>query len=140
VVSEERARVIAVSAGQATVEMEPSARCGGCGLCAGTGAGKMRLRLEALDGLEPGQVVIVAVERAVSLRSVGLLLGLPLLGLVGGAVLGHAHPVLGLSPDGSSVLLAIALLGLAFFVALLYDRKVASRTAPRPTILRVEKE
>ena len=125
---------------QATVEMDRSARCGGCGLCASAGGGKMRLRLGALERLEPGQTVIVAIDRAVSLRSILLLLGLPLLGLIGGAVVGHSWPIFGLSADGSSVLLAVALLAVAFLIALIYDRKVASKTTPQPTILRIDKE
>lgn len=98
----------------------------------------MQLVLDAIEGLEPDQAVVVAVDRSVSLRSVFLLLGVPLVGFIGGAVLGHARPLPGMTPDGSAALLAIALLGVAFTGAILYERRAAAKTVPQPTILRIE--
>ena len=141
---EEQARVVAVEGGKATVELDRNERCDGCGLCAATGGGQMRLVLDAtalLDkGLRPGRTVIVAIDRSVSLRSVFLLFGLPLVGLVAGAAIGHVCPLPGMKPDASSALLAVVLLVAAFVVALLYERKFAAKTLPQPTILRIESE
>jgi len=136
-VTEERALVVAVDGGKATVELAPHEGCGSCGLCLAAGK-KMRLALDAVDGVQPGQTVIVAIDRSVSLRSVFLLFGLPLLGLVAGAVIGQVLPVPGVAPDASSLLYAVVLMMAALLAAVLYDRKAAARTAPRPTILRIE--
>jgi len=135
-VTEERAMVVSVAGGRATVELEPHEGCGSCGLCLAAGK-KMRLELDAIDGVRPGQAVIVAIERSVSFRIAFMLFGLPLVGLVGGVVIGQVWPVPGATVDASSLLCAAALLVAGLFAAILYDRKVA-RTAPRPTILRIE--
>ena len=129
--------MVAVDGGKATVEFDPHEGCGSCGLCLAA-AKKMRLELDSIDGLEPGQRVIVAISRALSLRGVFVLFGLPLLGLVAGSVIGQVLPVPGVAPDASSLLYAVVLLVAALLAAVLYDRKVAARTAPRPTILRIE--
>lgn len=100
----------------------------------------MSLVVDAIDGLGPGQTVAVAIDRSVSLASVFFLFGLPLAGLIAGALIGHSFPVFGIAPDASAVLLAIGLLVAAFFVALLYDRKVAAKRSPKPTIVRIEPE
>jgi len=136
-VREEPARVVAVEGARATVELERSERCAGCGLCAALSGGKMRLVLDAVDGLEPGQAVVVALDRSVSLRSVLLLFGLPLAGLVGGVLIGRWVSLPGLSKDAASALLAVILLVAAFRIALLCERR-AARTLPRPTIVRIE--
>ena len=132
--------MVAVEDGKATVELDHKGRCVGCGLCSSAAAGKMHLVLEAIENLEPGQTVIVAIDRSVSLRSVFLLSGLPLIGLVVGAAVGHLWPVFGLAPDASSVLLSLVFLAAAFLIAVLYDRKVAAKTMREPTILRIESD
>jgi len=98
----------------------------------------MRLTLDAVDGLRPGQTVVVSIDRSVSLRSVLLLFGLPAAGLVVGTVLGQICPVPGLTADGSSVLLAVLLPSLAFLAALRSERNAAANDPHRPTILRIE--
>ena len=138
-VSEEQGRVVGMENGVAMVELDPQERCAGCGLCAAS-EGKMRLTLDAVEGLKPGQVVIVGIDRSRFLRSLFLLFGLPLIGLVAGAVLGAAHPIPGMTGDASAAVLAVVLLVAAFLVALLYDRKVAAKAMPQPTILRIESE
>ena len=136
---EEHARVVAVRAGKATVELAPEERCGACGLCSAFG-GRMRIDLDAVDGLERGQTVIVAVPDSPSLRSILLLFGLPLAALVGGAALGQYRPFPGLGPDASSVVLALGLLLAAFLVAVAVDRKTGARGNARPAILRIESD
>jgi positive regulator of sigma E activity len=129
--------VVAVRGETATVELDRSAACGGCRLCSAFGD-KMRLDLPAIEGLEPGQRVVVGLTGSVSMRSVLLLFGLPLVGLVAGALLGQAAPIPGLSADATSAVLAFALLAAAFGVALLYERTAAARSLPHPTILRMD--
>lgn len=134
---EEPARVIAVTAGKATVEMDRTKSCGSCGLCAATGGSRMRLVLDAIDGLSAGQTVIVAIDRTVSLRSVFLLFGLPLAGLVGGVLIGHRWPVLGIGTEGSAAALGVLFLILAFLgVRGCEHRSRAKHVAP-PSIVRI---
>ncbi len=135
-VNEERATVLAVEGGKATLELERSERCGTCGLCSGA-AGTLRLTVDAVPGLKPGQKVVIAIDRSVSLRSVLLLFGLPLAGLVVGAVVGHTWPFGGLTPDVCSVILAGALLVVSFLVARACDRRTKGASV-QPAILRIE--
>jgi len=136
-VIEERATVVAVGDGRATVEIARNEHCAGCGLCSVAG-GKGRLTLDAIPGLETGQTVVVAVHRSASLRSIFLLFGLPASGLVTGALIGRSWPLAGLSAEASAAVLALGLLAATFAVAVIYDRTVAAKTAPRPTLLRTE--
>jgi sigma-E factor negative regulatory protein RseC len=129
-----------VEDGQATLELDRDASCGSCGLCGAAGGGKMRLVLDAIEGISPGQTVIVAIDRTVSIRGIALLFGLPLLGLVIGALVGFTWPIPSLSAEASGALLAVALLVVALLFAMLYDRKVASKSTPQPIILRIESE
>ena len=59
----------------------------------------MWLVVDAIDGLGPGQIVVVAIDRSVSFASVFFLFGLPLAGLIAGALIGHSFPVFGIAPD-----------------------------------------
>jgi positive regulator of sigma E activity len=139
-VKEEQARVLAVEDGKATVELDQGEQCGSCGLCVSAAGRKMSLVVDAVEGLEPGQAVVVAIDRSTSFASIFFLFGLPLAGLIAGAVLGRAAPFFGLPPDVSAVLLGVTLLVAAFFVAAVYDRKVAAKRLPKPTILRIESQ
>lgn len=130
--------MVAVREGRATVEIEPSERCAACALGAMCGVGALRLEVDAVDGLESGQTVILEVDRSGALRGVLLLFGLPLAGLVSAVVLGRYHPLFGLSADGSSVLLGVLLLAAAFAAAFLYEKMVASKRLPEPIIVRTE--
>jgi len=130
--------VLAVEDGKATVELSQSEDCKSCGLCVSAAGRKMSLVVDAVDGLEPGQTVIVAIDRSTSLVSVFFLFGLPLAGLIIGAVIGHFLPFPGMSRDASAVLLGIALFAAAFLVAFIYDRTVAQKRMPKPTIVRIE--
>ncbi len=101
---------------------------------------RMHLVLDAIEGLEPGRTVIVAVNTDCSLLSVSLLFGLPLVALVAGVIVGYAWPVPGLTSDGSAILTSAALLAAAGLVVLIYGRKAAARKMPRPAVLRIEPE
>ena len=122
------------------MELERTRGCGSCGLCSAGDGGRMRLVLKPIEGLRSGQTVVVAVDRSVSMRSVLLLFGLPLAGLVGGAVLGRFLPIPGLGADLSSAALAVAFLAVTLGVAVLYERRLAPRSLPPPRILRIESE
>jgi len=130
--------VLAVEDGKATVELSQSESCKSCGLCVSAAGRKMSLVVDAIDGLEPWQTVIVAIDRSTSLVSVFFLFGLPLAGLIIGAGIGHFLPFPGLSADASAIMLGIGLFAAAFLVAFIYDRTVAQKRMPKPTIIRIE--
>ena len=99
----------------------------------------MTLDLDAVEGIEPGSRVVVAIDRS-PLAGTLVLFGLPLAGLVGGAVIGYVFPFLGMSADGSAAILGLVFLVLAFLAAIVYDRKVAARRTPKPRIVSVVTE
>jgi positive regulator of sigma E activity len=138
---EESGFVVAASDGATVVEIAPSACCGSCGLCSAIG-GKMRLELPTDDlpdelraALTPGRRVIVGVPRSVPAASLLLVFGLPLLGLVGGALLGYALPIPMLGQDLSAAAFAVALLAVALLVAAVADRRIGRRL-PQPKLIR----
>jgi sigma-E factor negative regulatory protein RseC len=131
------ARVVSVKDGRATLELAQSDHCKSCGICACGAGSMMRVEVQAIEGLRPGQSVVVAIDRSVSISSALVLFGLPLLGLISGALLGHHVPLLGMSRDLSAALLGLGLVAVAFLVALLYERKVARYKHPEPSILRI---
>jgi positive regulator of sigma E activity len=142
-VDEETGRVVHVADDHAVVELDPAACCGACGLCNAV-AGKMRLELPTGDlpddmaaALRPGRSVVVGVPRGVPATSMLLVFGLPLLGLVGGALLGYSVPVPTLGRDLSAAVFGIGLLAVALVVAIVADRRLGHRL-PRPRLLRIE--
>ncbi len=144
---EEPARVVAVERGKTTLELDRKPGCGACPLCTDTGRGGMRLELDVTgfrgkngEALKPGQNVILTIDSRASLRSVCLLFGLPLAGLIAGVVVGQLSPISGMARDASSALLGVVLLAGGFLSTMLYDRKVAAKKPPQPTIQRIESE
>lgn len=135
--AEERGVVVGVEGGKVLVELEPTAACKGCGLCGNMDGGRMRLEVEAVEGVRPGQRVVVSVDRSMPLRSALFLFGLPAVGFIGGLVLGQYWAVTGLGADGSSAAFGLGLLLVAYVVARVYDRKVAARRSP-PALVRIE--
>jgi len=138
VIHEEPAEVIAVEHGTATVEMRPSPGCGSCGRCSAEHGGKMKLTLDAIEGVEVGQTVVVAVDRAFSVMGALMLFGLPLAGLIGGVLLGQAWSFPGLSADASSAVFGVFFTADAFIMALIFERKVAAKRIQPPRIVRIE--
>ena len=130
--------MLAIDDGKATVELSQGEHCKSCGLCVSAAGRKMSLVVDAVAGLEPGNTVTIAIDRSTSLVSVFFLFGLPLAGLIIGAAIGHFLPFPGVSRDVSAVLLGIALFVVAFVVAFVYDRTVAQKHMPKPTIVRIE--
>ena len=96
----------------------------------------MKLEVNAVEGLRLGHKVVVKLDTGNWLLAMVMMFGLPLIGLVLGAVLGQAAPVLG-SRNAASVLYGVILMAFAFVLAVTYDRKV-SRHLPPPTIIRIE--
>lgn len=95
---EEQARVIAVTDGIAEVATLRRSACGSCNAKAGCGTSilaswfpqrQLSFQLVNQIGARPGDTVIVGLDEGTLQRASGLLYGLPLIGLLGGAVLGE---------------------------------------------------
>lgn len=84
--------VTAVAAGRIEVEMEPPPRCSGCnGACRWYGEGSpRRLTVATQRAFAIGTPVTLSVADRELLRGAAIVYGLPLAGLLGGALLGFA--------------------------------------------------
>lgn len=97
--NETPAVVARAEAGYAVVEARPAAGCGRCeaaGGCASAGLGRLfsaaprRFRVRNPLGARPGEQVVLAVREGALLGAAATAYGLPLLLLLGGAMLGAA--------------------------------------------------
>lgn len=141
---EEDARVIAVDEpGFAWVDTQRRRACGGCsasGTC-GTGAlarffGDRRTQVRVLDpvGVRPGEQVVVGIEESTLVQGSLAVYLLPLLTLLGGALLaGALWPQAGEGPvvTGGFLGLGAGLGGLALFT-----RRIARDPRYQPVVLR----
>jgi sigma-E factor negative regulatory protein RseC len=84
--------VTAVATGRVEVELEPPPRCGGCdGACRWYGAGgSRRLTVATQRAFAIGTPVTLGVADRELLRGAAIVYGVPLAGLLGGALLGFA--------------------------------------------------
>ncbi len=144
---EETARVVAVEEGAAWVETQ---RQGSCGHCAARGAcgtsvlaqvvGRRTARIRALNpvGARPGEQVLIGIREGALLRGSFMLYGLPLLGLIGGGVLGDwvgRHLALGDS-ELLSLVLAAAGFGVGMALVRRFGRRIRSDARYQPVILK----
>ena len=136
---ETEAQVVSLHGGEAMVRPTPRSPCGQCDPqhgCRSLSLARMfvlreplfRVRNPTAAGI--GDKVIVAVHERALLVSTGLLYGLPLLGLLAGAVLGRALGEL------QSVLLAFSLFALILCWVKRYAAVVTARHFFMPTIVR----
>ncbi len=140
---ETRARVVEVGRGRARIECEASESCAACGSKPGCGLrwlqrpGRRLLevpeRSAGHDPLVSGDLVDVSVADGEMLRSVAILYGWPLLGVLAGAALGQ-----GLGPGGEGATAAGGLLGLLAGAVLARGR--VRRRPPRVTVERAREQ
>jgi sigma-E factor negative regulatory protein RseC len=133
-----RAVVRLVDAGEAVVEVEQ----GGCGRCHEKGgcggqhltqmfcSGPRQYRVDNAIGAAPGDRVTVAVSAGSLRRSANLAYGLPVLALIGGAVMGG-----GLAGDGGAMIGGVVGLVLAFAWVVKTSGQGAGNTENRPHIV-----
>lgn len=134
---EEQARVLAVRTGTATLAIERQSACGSCNASGGCGTAllanwfpKRQLTLQVDDalGVSAGDLVVVGLDDGLLQKVALKLYALPLLGLLGGAVIGQLiGGRLGLPPELASILLGL----LGTIVALLYLGKGSSSAGAR---------
>lgn len=122
----------------ARVRVEPARAeaCRHCRACEPAGQGVFFLHVDAGD-LRPGDRVTVAVPLPSPWRAIGFVLALPLVALVGGAVLGAEwqglRGWLGLDADATALLAALVLAACALGIAGVCERRFRHRHRPRVT-------
>ncbi len=122
---EEQARVIAVRTGTATLAIERQSACGSCNASGGCGTAlladwfpKRRMTLQVDDsiGVSAGDLVVVGLDDGLLQKAAFKLYALPLVGLLGGAVIGQLiGGRLGLPPELASILLGLLGVTMALF-------------------------
>jgi sigma-E factor negative regulatory protein RseC len=144
---EEKGYVVGTAKGLAVVEAVRRSTCGQCSASGGCGTslldrflGRRPLRLEVENslGVVDGETVVVGVPEAALLRAAAAAYLGPLLGLIGGAMIGRHWPLIG--PSGATELASIlggaAGLFLALHLVARYSRRLASDSRFRPVLLR----
>jgi positive regulator of sigma E activity len=132
----EHGTVEAVEGGSARIRLEPARpeSCRHCRACEPAGQGVFFLHVDAGD-LRPGDRVTVEVPLPSPWRAIGFVLALPLVALVGGAVLGAEWPALrdwlGLDADAASLLAALVLAAVALALGAVGERRFRRRHRPR---------
>ncbi|MFC1806676.1 SoxR reducing system RseC family protein, partial [Planctomycetota bacterium] len=114
--------------------------CGSCCACAAIGGGERELELTASDPPAVGSRVVVEVVTPNAVLSALLVFGIPLLGLVGGVLIGQHWQPLGLSGNADGLVLGFGLLILLLGAAAAVDRFVLRKRLPDPTIVAVLSE
>lgn len=128
---EEQATVVAVEPGRAQVETRRSGACESCkarGGCSGLGGGR-EARVWVADplGVGVGERVVISVPGGVVVQASLWLYLVPVLALLGGAVLGNRlAPGYGLNADLGAAVLGMLAMALAFAVARVMGRRVGA--------------
>ena len=142
---EERASVVAVEDGIAEVATLQRSACGSCNAKAGCGTSilaawfpqrKLTFRLPNTVSARAGDTVVVGLDEASLQRASAMLYGLPLLGLLAGAMLGEAavghflaSPMVGHEPGSELGAVSGGLLGLT--AALKFVRRYSTANLRR---------
>ena len=124
--------VIAVRGDRALVRMSGKGGCEGCQSCSSTSGCSVELEAVMGEPVEAGSRVLVEVSSAGAAASAVLVFLLPLVGLVGGVVVGSQ--VWGTS---AALLLGFGVLLVLFGVAVVVERRVVRPRLPDPIIVDV---
>ncbi len=143
---EEHAQVVAVQGDAAWVETQRGSACGSCAAHAGCGSaalGKLigrrptSVRVLNTAGALPGEEVVIGIDESALVRGSVLVYLVPLLALLGGAILGEAwwRPYAG---GGEWPVIVAAVAGLALGLAWVRGRapQLGQDARYQPTILR----
>ena len=137
----ESGTVVAVDDRIVRIRISPASEeaCATCGGCSGAGATRL-LETAAVPGLAVGDRVRVESAPTGTAAASLLLLLVPLLGLLAGAIVGQATgDRLGLGAEGGAIVLGLATLAIAYSVVALVDRKLRRRSGRmRPRIVVIE--
>jgi len=133
---ESKGYVIQVSAdGKAQVMVETGDSAGGCASpkedchCSGRGE-RLAVKVENRAGAREGDYVAVLFKPGAVLKSVLILLGIPFIGILAGAMTGTALNERSLVSPNEAFLAGVACFGVAVFAAVLIYRGIASELQP----------
>jgi positive regulator of sigma E activity len=124
--------VVEVTGDRVSIRIRPEspdacASCGGCGCVAADGS--RRLEIHGRRDLVLGDRVVVQTSPVSHLAASLLLLLVPMLGLLLGAITGHLlGPRLGLESETGAILGGLGLLTLGFLAVVALDRSIRRRT------------
>ena len=136
----EQGTVVEVRDGKAVVEMAHSGSCDRCRVCAVGGGGRMRIEVDAPEGIVAGTPVEVDVPvgRLSAALTVYLIpLGALLLGAMLGNWIGETYWPKSQFPGLVAIILALGFVVAAFLGVAMWERK-AARKRPPPTIRRID--
>jgi len=144
---EEQAVVVVVDGDQAEVETQRRSACGDCSAKSGCGSaifssvfGKRRSRIRVLNRIhaQPGEQVVIGLSEAPFLRAAFALYAVPLLGMIGGALVGEwlAQRSASGSLELGSLVGGLSGLLLAFGWLRRFARRSQNDTAYRAVVLR----
>lgn len=135
----EQGTVVEVRGGRLVVEMERTARCGSCRACTLLGEGKMRIRVDAPEGISLGDRVEVEIPTT-RMKAIVAVFVLPLAAALLGAILGSYLAEVLMPNTGRGNLLAIVLavvfLAAAYVRLYVYERTSGGRRG-QPTVRRL---
>ncbi|MDH4101082.1 MAG: SoxR reducing system RseC family protein [Nitrospirota bacterium] len=141
---EEEAVVISVQGENATVRIMRSGSCDGCSAksTCGTGSSGEEKVTEALNpvGAAPGQRVIISIKPGVVLKASLIVYLLPILVLIGGAILGKEMATsMGneAQSDFWAAVVGFSLMAIVFAVQWLWNKRASTAREYMPTIIKV---
>lgn len=131
----EQGTVIAARDGAVDVRLSPSDACASCGACAAADGASVLEGVPDSFGAGVGDIVEIEVPEQARTRARFVVLGLPILGLLGGYLAGFLlGEGIGISPDGLG---AVTALTSVFVVMLWFPRMSARREADERYRVRV---
>lgn len=144
---EETGEIVACEGDYALVETQRKSACGSCSVNKGCGTGALSKmyggkfsRVKALNPISAGvgEMVVLGLAEEALVRGSLMMYGLPLVGLIFGAMLGVglSESLAMESADGLTALLGIAGLGLGFYIVRLFNQRVARDERYQPVVLR----
>jgi len=132
----EEGTVLAVDEDVARVRLDRTHECDGCCACAAMAQDRV-IELSASEGLHVGDRVAVEVQVANATMSTLLIFALPLIGLVGGVIVGDRYRPFQMSGNADGLVLGVLLLVLFFALAIGFERLVIRRRLADPVLLGV---
>ncbi|WP_083778945.1 SoxR reducing system RseC family protein [Desulfarculus baarsii] len=141
----EQGYVRAVRGGMAmveTIQTEACSQCSSRGACQMMGGERMRV-VPAINeaGAKEGQRVIIAARRSTVMGAGFLVYMVPVMALIGGAVVGKAYgPDYGFEPQSAAVLLGVGLLAACWLAISRFSKRMAGNKNLAVRVIRIVKD
>ena len=133
----EEGTVVGVEGERVRVRLRAGPQCGSCCACAAMGGGERELEVAADEPPAVGSRVVVEISAPNAVLGAVLVFVVPLIGLVGGVLVGDYWQPLGLSGNADSLVLGFGLLAVLLGAGAAIDRFVLRARLPEPAIVAV---